>query len=343
MDDGVCCLQVSLPHNHRVAANCAWPRIVYTCQKSQPMGCGFFLWSDEAQLRASAAVLNNSRSEPTTTPQPPRTPVKLRQARFSTPQKLLGPQTSPPTSPSYPSLYTPSHTTGISQSFASTLLDDPPIQLSDDEDEDEEFYDWPVSEEEGLSNATDRTVNSMPPPPTTPRKAPKSDPFSTPGKRRYDEMLHGGAHPWPTPSTGRKEDDVFTTPSTSSRGTNLFAHAGLPSPMNTPTASRFRDIPGQEPVVTTEILQALQTHQIALPSDLRDTIKSIGNKHSLFTHGVIKGRDISRSLILKKNEEIAELHGEIAALQTERETNRAVIRHLKRSMEMGKDREDLNE
>lgn len=45
--------------------------LVYTCQKSQPKRCKFFMWDDEAKVREESAVLNNSRSEIA-----PHTPTK---------------------------------------------------------------------------------------------------------------------------------------------------------------------------------------------------------------------------------------------------------------------------
>lgn len=345
MADGVWTSAGPLSYNHRMTTNSACAIIVYTCQKPQPTRCGFFLWDDEAKSRTTTVVLSNSRSEPGPTPrspqspQSPQTPTRPRGERlFATPSKYLEAQIITPVSPGRPVPDSPSKQTGISQYLAKSCLSThSPNQLSDDDDE--EFYDWPASEDEELSKAADCTMKNPMPPPETPRKAIKSDPFSTPGKRRYDEMIQEGVLPWPTPSTGSKEDDVFTTPSKHSRGTNLFAQSGLLSPMSTPTPHRFRDVSGQEPELTKEILQALQSHQVVVSPEMQNTIKSIGSKHSLFTHGVIKGRDVSRSLLREKNEQIAELQDEIAILQAEREADKTVIRNLTGKMEMRKERE----
>lgn len=271
-------------------------------------------------------VLSNSRSESGTTPQTPptpSTPTKPQEERLlsTIPPKVIETQTTPPVSPGQGTSYVPSKTTGISQDLTkSTLSNSSPDHLSDDEDE--EFHDWPASEDEELTKLAERKSYNTMPPPETPRKTIKSDPFSTPGKRRYDEMVKEEVQPWLTPSTSNKEADIFTTPPKSSSGTNLFAHYGMPSPMNTPTSHRFKDVIGQEPELTKEILQALQSHQVVLSPETQNTIKSIGSKYSLFTHGIIKGRDVSRSLLLKKNEEIARLQGEITSLQAEMENNR---------------------
>ncbi len=282
-------------------------------------------------------VVGDSPSEPEATPQ---TPSKPRQERlFLTPSKVHETPTSPPGSPDRATSFASSGTTGISQCLAmSTLSTD---TLTDDEDD--EFHDWSTSGDEELSKVAEGITSNAMPPPVTPRKAIKSDPFSTPGKRGYDEMSDDRVNPWPTPSTGRKKDDIFTTPSTNARGLNLFARSGLLSPMDTPTPHRFKDVLGQESGLTNEILEALHSHQIVLSPEIQSTIKSIGNKHSLYTYGVIKGRDVSRSLLQKRNEKIAELESEIAVLQAERETNKAVIRHLRRVVEIENERKKTEE
>ena len=336
MEDGVWTAANSLHYSYGMVTDLTCANLVYTCQKSQLTGCGFFLWDDEAKFRSTTAVLSNSRSEPRPmphspqSPQSPQTPTKPHTPRvLTTPSKILGTENGFQVALGDSASDSPSKETGISQSLAnSTLSSD---QLSDDDDE---FYDWPASEGEDLSKAAESTLKNPMPPPETPRKAIKLDPFSTPGKRRYDEMIQEEIPPWPTPSTSTKDDDIFTTPPKISRGTSLFAQSGLLSPMNSPTPQRFRDLSGQEPELTQEILQALQSYQIVISPEVQSTIKSIGSKHSLFTHGVIKGRDVSRSLLRKKNEQILELEGKLAALQQEREVDKAAIRQLTEKVEM---------
>lgn len=202
-------------------------------------------------------------------------------------------------------------------------------------DSPEEFYDWPASDDEELSKAADQassqSQNAMPPP-ETPRKAIKIDSLSTPGKRRFDEMEDRGQNAWPTPMSNKKADDVFTTPATGMGGIKLFS---TPGPQDTPTPARFHDVAPTataDSSLATEILKTLKSAQIQLPSNVRDDIRGMCNKQSLFTHGVIKGRDISRSLISKRDEKIVELQGTIEAMQSERETSRTVIRHLRREL-----------
>jgi len=310
--------------------------IVYTCQKAQPKRCDFFLWDDEAKGREVAAVLNNSRTEPLHSPQTPSKP---------SPYGLVTPQTSSPFrtgSPEVTTPYTPSKACRGAPSY--TVVEDP-IQATTTHgsDSEEEFYDWPASDDDELTRVADQASrrHSMPPP-ETPRKAVKMDVFSTPGKRRYDEMASeekaAGIPAWPTPSTGTKGDDVFTTPAAGTLGRGLFANGAIPTPAETPSPIRYRDIPPtQESELASEVLSALQTHHVSLPPEAREALKTICNKHVMYTRGIMKGRDVSRAMVKTKDEKLAELQGEIEGLKAERETNRAVIRHLRRDMAVRKE------
>ena len=215
-------------------------------------------------------------------------------------------------------------------------------QATTQDDSAEEFYDWPASDDEELSKAADQASSQSQhtmPPPETPRKAIKTDCFSTPGKRSFDEMTDSGQTVWPTPISTTKGDDVFTTPATATGGRRLFSTSGSDG---TPTPVRFNDIAPTataDSSLATEILKTLKNAQVALPLNVRDEIREICNKQSLFTHGVIKGRDISRSLIAKRDEKIVELQGTIEAMQSERETSRTVIRHLRRELGVAKSRD----
>lgn len=259
--------------------------LVYTCQKSQPKRCNFFLWDDEAKPREAAAVLNNSRSELIT-------PSKDR-------SRTVSPDTITP--------YTPSKAPASTQTTSTQG----------------EVFDWPNSDDDELFKVADRASMA---PPETPRKAIKMDISASPSKRRHDEMESGLATP--------ASDDVFTTPATGLHGKNLFS-AGLISPAETPTPSRFKEIAlGGDSELATEVLAALSS--MAIDAETRDAIKTVCNKHALRTQGIAKGRDVSRLAIKSKDVKIAELQARIAALEAERETNRAVIRHLRRDMEMAR-------
>jgi hypothetical protein len=191
----------------------------------------------------------------------------------------------------------------------------------------EEFYDWPASEDEELAKVVDQV--SMPPP-ETPRKVVKTDALSTPGKRRYDEMAFA------TPT--QDSDDVFTTPTTGLKGRNLFSTTGLPSPAVTPSPHRFKDIRAESSELATEILNSLRDSGVEVPTIAIASVKDICSRYNLKTQGIARGRDISRMAIKTKDGQIAELQHRIAALEAERETNKAVVRHLRRDMELSRNK-----
>lgn len=179
------------------------------------------------------------------------------------------------------------------------------------------------------------------PPPETPRKAIKADILSTPSKRRYEEMSADDGDALKvtlqTPFTGTEGGDIFTTPAAGTRGKGLFASGTLPSPAETPTPIRYKDIPPTgESELSSEVLSALLNHCPSITPEAQKALKSICNKHVLYARGIMKGRDISRAMVKSKDERIAELQRENEGLKAERETNRAVIRHLRRDMAVRK-------
>ncbi|KAI4139792.1 MAG: hypothetical protein L6R39_006114 [Caloplaca ligustica] len=203
---------------------------------------------------------------------------------------------------------------------------------------DEEFYDWPASDDEDVLKAADQAASmaSMVPP-ETPSKVPRTDTLISPGKRRFSEMEREGVNSCPTSLDA--DGDVFVTPNTGLKRSGLSTPRHAPTSLaNTPNPRRFKDIlhSGQDSELTSEVLRVLQDSKIAINSDVKAELKTICDRHALSTRGIMKGRDISRAMVNTKNEKISELQEAIAALEAERESNRAVIRHLRRDMEIAK-------
>ncbi|KAL8678228.1 MAG: hypothetical protein Q9186_005411 [Xanthomendoza sp. 1 TL-2023] len=290
----------------------------------QPKRCNFFLWDDEAKSREAAAVLSNSRTEPVSAPQTPTMPSfvtgfnGLQTPHTDTSKRYGSSEISTP--------YTPSKSSAAPRSGRDTQETSTTIGTSD-----EEFYDWPTSDDEdvlrALANAASARMNM--PPPETPCKTIKNDPLSSPGKRRFSEMANGGEITWPTLEV--VEDDVFSTPSTTlKKEGNLFIGQPIFCPTDTPTPRRFKDVPqaGQDSELTVQILKILQDRNVTLNSDVKAELKAVCDKHSLSTRGIMKGRDVSRAMVCSKNESISELQETIAALQAERETSRAHLPNM---------------
>lgn len=314
-------------------------------------------------MREAAAVLNNSRSEPML--EDPVTPPKLTAYGLPTPQTerrrvdpaledVSTPYTpsKPPPPPHVRAVHTPtpsrsSHVDRRNASQATTTA-------GSSDDDREEFFDWPASDEEEMGKAADQVSSkdsslgkdymSMPPPPETPSKVQKVDGMSTPGKRKRDEMSFEndisdiGATGLATPVTaswGAGAGDVFTTPATSVRqGKLLFATGATATADTTPTPIRCKDLPPTaDSELATEILESLQM-SLSAPffSEAREKVRAICNRHVLYAKGIMKGRDVSRAMVKKKEEQLVALQGELDGLRSERETDRAVIKHLRREL-----------
>ena len=317
-------------------------RWFYTCQHPQPKRCDFFLWDDEAKAREAAAVLNNSRTEPgSSAPVTPSKPISS--TGLATPQtgsRYKGWNAEDVRTP----YTTPSKVTDAAGTLAHRNETQATAATTTDGSE-EEYFDWPASDEEDLGKAAEAASHdqtsgqekNMRPPPETPRKAAKTEALSSPGKRRYEEVdTTGDKKEYPTPPTGLDSDDPFATPATTKRAsTGLFANNafGQESPVETPTPIRYNNLPsGSDSELASEILTTLTAHAIALPADARDAIKGICNRHVLYTRGVMKGRDVSRAMVKAKDQKVVEMQAEIEGLKSERETNRVVIRHLRRDI-----------
>ena len=246
-------------------------------------------------------MLNNSRTEP-------KTPPRENATRLPNPEPIIP--------------YTPSNATRKPEG-------EPRSSSDNTQSTEEELYEWPNSDNDTeLVKVVDQI--SMPPP-QTPRKSVKTDVLSTPGKRKWDEMA------WSTPTSEKgtsDNDDVFTTPSTGLNGRHLFSTAGLPSPADTPTSQRFKDMRPESSELATEVLDGLRDLHMDLSVEAVAFLKELCHKQMLKMQGIAKGREISRMAIKAKDLRIADLQSKIAALEAERETNRAVIRHLRREMEL---------
>ena len=300
---------------------------VYTCQKAQPKRCDFFLWEDEAKSREAAAVLNNSWTEPMCSPQ---TPSKPSPYPLTTPRSRLR-----DASPEFTAARTPSKISYNTPSSSARGNETQIITTQGSDSEEEEFYDWPASDNDELSKHADQASDGHPMlPPETPRQTIKADSLSTPGKRRYEEMAadDGCALKFslPTPASGRELGDIFTTPAAVTHGKGLFANGTLPSPAETPTPIRYKDIPPtHESELASEVLGALQDLNVSITPEARNTLTSICNKHVLYTRGIMKGRDVSRAMVKSKDKRMTEMQEEIEGLKGERETNRAVLKKIK--------------
>lgn len=181
---------------------------------------------------------------------------------------------------------------------------------------DDDDFDWSTSGDQALVEAAQAAAMA---PPQTPRKAPRTPQFTSPGKRDHSQMLANNS----SPSTSPSNDDVFNTPSSSDDAT------GLLSPIETPARIRSYAL-APPPVKSSLAADALRiVEKSRLSHEVEQELVQLLETHDLRTQGIARGRDISRLALSNKDKKISELEARIASLEAERETSRAVIAHLK--------------
>jgi GRF zinc finger len=282
-------------------------RWFYTCQEPKGKGCRFFLWDEDAARREMTAVMSNSRSEPAAA-------VEVAESRSggSTDKRTVE-----------------GHIEASNEWMAELV-----------KKEEDEFGDWSLSpnDETSLVGGVDKVAGAYP---ETPRKTVKFDIYDTPASKRKRDV----ADAWPTPVTGRTDqDDVFIISSSNWPRSGLFdsyKRSGLVSPSVTPTPSRFREVDPPPAVgevafdqddynITQEIMEILQGQ--SLEEETSAKLRQALHKHALRTQGIVKGRDVTRLALKSKEAKIVELQQRITALETERDMDKLVIKHFKSDM-----------
>ncbi|KAF2498955.1 hypothetical protein BU16DRAFT_524968 [Lophium mytilinum] len=318
-------------------------RWFYKCQKSQDDEecCNFFLWEDAAKPREGRAVLGNSRTEPATPVTTPKKPT-IAVTRAFTPSDYGLPQ----------------HEDGHKKRGRS------------DEEED---YGWDDSIDSVELARLGKQYDTLSKPPETPRKAVKTDTFTTPNTSRrklpWLENSPVNADGLPTPTSMSKtllegagridrtspasvvSNSSYVTAGSERqkeimRGYTLPMPVGTPTPIRssntlaakdtTPTPSRFRDVDvgdGEDCLLITDVLGVLSVNNVALDEVTKEGVRTVLNKHDLRTQGIIKGREISRLAIKAKDSKITELGLRISTLEAELETEKALAQHLKWKLE----------
>jgi hypothetical protein len=213
----------------------------------------------------------------------------------------------------------------------------------EDEDEYGSSFELPPEMEKAMANVAEEAEMRSP---ETPRKAIKTSYAATPGSKRKHEN-----DSLPTPVTGTSKtlaasnsalnnDDVFGTPSTTMKGAN--DRFGFRSPSATPShfsLQREEDTEASEDRgervhksydITDEVMDLLRDQHI--DEETTTSLKELLNKHALKISGISKGRDITRVALKAKDAKIAELQQKIAAMESERELDKRIIRHYKSDM-----------
>ncbi|KAJ5372321.1 Zinc finger GRF-type [Penicillium concentricum] len=273
----------------------------WTCAQPPHLKCSFFLWADDATMREQAAVLANSRSE--------LDPTSLT-----------------------PSKYTPGHWAQIHQSPQRNFKSPPKtakarmiseasdnLGWNDDSDENDELV-------KALSSSQTETFISQPNfHPESPFKIPLTSTVTSPGKRKLTEVTNGNA-PY--------DQSAPATPfSSRSSRTEMFPPSSAELCM-TPTPSKYNDVLSADSKFDTSdiaksLLDILEKHSVVLPNKAHDEVVSLLDRQDLKTQGIIRGRDMTRLALKKKDDDIKKLQDRVSNLEAQRELDRSLIEGMK--------------
>ncbi|KAH8694141.1 hypothetical protein BGW36DRAFT_399290 [Talaromyces proteolyticus] len=282
-------------------------RWFYTCHKPQPKRCKFFLWESDAQVREKQTVLSNSVSKPIT---PKKTPVKSIQSGRG---GLFTPSTSRTVHTGYPGQ-------GVDNTTPSKIKKT--RTLSSDED----AYSWDESLDDEVEDLMERKTPLRQPvftPPETPRKTPRTANNTSPGKRKLDDLndepppYSALDNPPPTSSGSRTNSVPFSSVEISTTPTPRRYHDAL----SANSSSEVSDL-------ALDVLSTLDRHDVVIPTQARDEVVALLDKHHLKSQGLQRGRDILRVSLNKKDGEIVALKQRIEGLLAEREMDRTIIAGL---------------
>jgi hypothetical protein len=192
---------------------------------------------------------------------------------------------------------------------------------SDDEDREEEFFDWPLSDEEAVvlpDQAEDEAIQRMATNLTGSRPNPQSPPPLPPPSTTH----------MPSPQTPRKAPRTATntSPNKRSRSPSLTF---FPTPITTPV-NRTLFSKQESTSLASEILALLESHSISLPPATTAALTQICTTHTLRAQGIARGRDVSRDALREKEKMVRELRQRMQELEAERERDKVVIGSLRR-------------
>ncbi|KAJ5510658.1 Zinc finger GRF-type [Penicillium expansum] len=284
----------------------------WTCAQVSHLKCSFFLWADDATMREQAAVLANSRSEldPTSLTPSRRTPGRMNnglltpqtERRFiDTPQRNFK---SPPKT--------------AKARMISEASDD--FGWNDDSDDNDELV-------KALSSSRTETFISQPnfSPESPFKKTPRTAAVTSPGKSKLAEVTNNNS-PY-------DQSELATPFSCRSSRTDMFPPSSAELCM-TPTPSKYNDVLSADSKFDTSdlaksLLDILEKHSVVLPNKAHDEVVSLLNRQDLKTQGIIRGRDMTRLALKKKDGDIKKLQDRVSNLEAQRELDRSLIEGMK--------------
>ncbi|KAF2727593.1 hypothetical protein EJ04DRAFT_581933 [Polyplosphaeria fusca] len=286
----------------------------YTCQKPRedPQKCKFFLFVDQAKSREQYALQNNSHTESNTRPNVPAPPA-------------------PPVQPQHVSGPPPPYTV---QTGPSDLNRKRGRVATEDDDFGFDQNDMV------FNNELERIAVDA----ETPRKAARTDAFTTPSRRKLPWVKENGAAGLPTPQSDNRGSDLFQTrfaaPGSSFLTPSRFKEADdddhpaqTPTPSRsfdapTPTPIRYKESPsgGKEGALTRGFVDLLQQYNVALGEPAKQALDAFMNKH---TESNVKSKEFLRKTIKAKDMKITELQHRVNTLEAELEAEKAYVQLLR--------------
>ncbi|CAG7918667.1 unnamed protein product [Penicillium olsonii] len=276
--------------------------------------CSFFLWESDATIREQATVLANSRSE--------LDPLSFTPTKNVTPKRshggLLTPQTerrfydTPP-----PKFKMPP------KSAKARMISEASDEFSwdDDFDDDEDLLKTFSSTQPTESFITQPDYDAE-----SPAKTTRTERVTSPGKRKLFEAEND--------ISPRQKINLATPLSAASSRTATFPSSA--ELCMTPTPSKYSDVLSAESAFDTSdlaktLIGIMEKHEVVLPNKARNEVVSLLNRHDLKTQGIIRGRDMTRLALKKKDTEIANLKQRVATLEAQRQLDQTLIDGLKAS------------
>ncbi|KAJ5816703.1 Zinc finger GRF-type [Penicillium robsamsonii] len=284
----------------------------WTCAQSPHLKCSFFLWADDATMREEAAVLANSRSE--------RDPSSLTPSRHN-PGRMNNGLLTPQTERRFvntPQRNFKSPPKTAKARMISEASDD--FGWNDDDSDDNNELSKALS-----SSQTESFISQPNFHPESPFKNPHTSTVTSPGKRKLAEVINDNPpYDQPTPAT----------PFSSCSSRTAMCPPSSAELCMTPTPSKYNDVLSADSKFDTSdlaksLLDILEIHSVVLPNKAHDEVVSLLNRQELKTQGIIRGRDITRLALKKKDDEIKKLQDRVSNLEAQRELDRSIIEGIK--------------
>jgi hypothetical protein len=194
-------------------------------------------------------------------------------------------------------------------------------------------FDWNESDDNdelvkaiSSSQATESFISQPKFYPESPSKTPRTSTVTSPGKRKLFERPNDILPP--------RRSMIATPFSPASSCTERFPSSA--EVCMTPTPSRYNNVLSADSAfdtsdLATSLLGLLEKQEVVLPNKARDEVVSLLNRQDLKMKGIVRGRDMTRLALKKKDDEISKLRERVANLEAQRELDRTLTDAMKPS------------